>query len=73
MNHSLVKLRSITDEYGLAYMTAKNYIGPFLIGVIFFAIRKGLNVQCLLNSFRLVFLLITNIVIIETDFNSCLG
>ena len=35
----------MADAYGLAYMAAKNVIGPVSIALIYVALRQGLDVQ----------------------------
>ena len=37
--------RHLTDTYGLAYMAAKNVIGPVSILVFYAALRYGVDVQ----------------------------
>ena len=43
--------RAMTSEYGLAYMTAKNVIGPLSAVLFFIALRKGVDLEALLGRF----------------------
>ena len=41
--------RSLTDKYGLAYMAAKNIIGPVTMVIFYVALKSGIDVQALLE------------------------
>lgn len=41
--------RSLTDKYGLAYMAAKNVIGPVTMVIFYVALKSGIDVQALLE------------------------
>lgn len=41
--------RSLTDKYGLAYMAAKNIIGPVTMVIFYVALKSGVDVQALLE------------------------
>jgi len=42
--------RSLTDKYGLAYMAAKNLIGPVTMVIFYVALKAGVDVQSLLET-----------------------
>jgi hypothetical protein len=42
--------RSLTDKYGLAYMAAKNFIGPVTMVIFYVALKAGVDVQSLLET-----------------------
>ena len=44
-------MRRVTDEYGLAYMTAKNVIGPVTILLVYAALRASLDTHAMLLKF----------------------
>jgi len=41
----------LADEYGLAYMTAKNVIGPVTILLVYAALRASLDTHAMLLKF----------------------
>jgi hypothetical protein len=43
-------MKKLADSHGLAYMAAKNAIGPVSILLAYAALRQGLNLQALLGS-----------------------
>ena len=51
LSHTAAEAKRLADEYGLAYMAAKNVIGPVSIAAIYVAMQQGVDVQGWLGSF----------------------